>query len=151
LNFLTSGELNHTLSIKLGTDQVARYSFANHKLNLAVRKTIENHDESNELMKGLSRYAAKAKKSLNLAKLHRDAKCKLRVNQQTRWLSPYLMCYCFIKARKIGLIDGHLFDFEKVVTYYQILSPLYKMNLIFERTDSSIGEVVPFIRDQRGS
>jgi hypothetical protein len=38
-----------------------------------------------------------------------------------------------------------LFDFEKVVTYYQILSPLYKMNLIFERTDSSIGEVFRLI------
>ena len=55
------------------------------------------------------------------------------------------------QSRKIGQVDGYLFDFEKVVTFYQILSPLHKMNLIFERTDSSIGEVVPFIRDQRGS
>lgn len=37
------------------------------------------------------------------------------------------------------------FDFEEIELYYQILLPLYKLNLTFERTDSHIGEVIPLL------
>lgn len=37
------------------------------------------------------------------------------------------------------------FNFEEIELYYQILLPLYKLNLSFERTDSHIGEVIPLL------
>ncbi len=53
------GRIFKELSIKLGTSAIPRFSCANHKCNIAVRKAIRQHPALTVVLKKLSSYAGK--------------------------------------------------------------------------------------------
>lgn len=63
-NFTSKRFLNE-LHISIGENKIARYSCAAHKVNLAVRKAIKQHEPIKTLLKSLSKYAKKTKLSIS--------------------------------------------------------------------------------------
>lgn len=145
---LTKGTPIRVLSLTIRTKIVARYSCANHKLNISIRQSISEHEYVLEMLKTLSAFAASTRRSIHLSKIYRELKASLRSENDTRWGSSFQMLMSFIKANKVGIFtDEHKcpYPIDDLSVYFQILYPLYKMNLVFQCTDSSIAEVVPLI------
>ncbi len=57
--FDNGGRTFEELSIKLGSSEIPRFSCANHKCNIAVRKAIKQHDHLTSILKKLSSYAGR--------------------------------------------------------------------------------------------
>ena len=58
------------------------------------------------------------------------------------------MLLSFLKAKRLNIFSQEIlaeFDLNVLEIYYQLLLPLYKLNLLFERTNSNIGEVIPLL------
>lgn len=90
------------LKLEIRSKKVPRYSCANHKLNLAIRKSIKDHEKLNNLLKTMSKYASSSKKKLELARILRRKKSKLRKDAKTRWGGSFLMLFTFLKAKEKG-------------------------------------------------
>jgi hypothetical protein len=145
---LTKGTPIRALTITIRTTIVARYSCANHKLNISIRQAVLEHEYVLDMLKTLSSFAATTRRSIQLSRVHRELKASLRSENDTRWGSSFQMIMSFIKANKAGVFtDEHEcpYSIDDLSIYFQILYPLYKMNLVFQCTDSSIAEVVPLI------
>lgn len=92
------------IKLEIRSKIIPRYSCANHKLNLAIRKSIKENPQVEQLFKDLSKYASKSKKKLEISRLMRRKKSKLRTNNKIRWGSGFLMLSTFIKAIQNGII-----------------------------------------------
>ena len=93
------------IKLNIGTKIVPRYSCANHKLNLAIKKSIIENPIVEKLFKELSKFASKSKKKLEISRLMRNKKSKLRTDNKIRWGSGFLMLSTFIKAIKNGKLN----------------------------------------------
>ena len=70
-------------------------------------------------------------------------KCKLRLENTTRWLSAYLMLESAKRAYNKGMFDENNkcnIELHVVESYLQILKPAYLLSLSFQRAGSSIAE-----------
>lgn len=67
---ITRGDPNYELLINLGTNDLARYSCACHKANIAVRMAIKKHVEFSKFLAKLSLFAASTRKSIIDSKIH---------------------------------------------------------------------------------
>jgi hypothetical protein len=94
-NFGQRGEKFTAFNINLGTNDCPRFSCACHKNNVAVRMAIKKSKPLCQVLRVLSAYAAKTKNSINLYKLNLKTKAKLRIENQTRWSSSFLMLAAF--------------------------------------------------------
>jgi hypothetical protein len=145
---LTGGSGLYTFDIQIGSNTIPRYSCANHKLNIATRKAISLQEQVLEMFKDLSSFAKTTGSTLALCKIHRELQSKLKPENQTRWGRSFQMLTSFIKSCQYNAFnDDHVcpIELKELEIYYQILLPLFKMNIIFQRTDSTIGEVVPLL------
>ena len=75
-------------------------------MNLAVRAAIKSHPGLSRLLRVLSNFASKIKKTIDLMIIHLNLKCQVRCENATRWGSSFLMLASFIKAYDKGAFDG---------------------------------------------
>ncbi len=76
--------------IEIQSDKLPRFSCANHKLNLAVRRAIENNQSVSSELKQLNKFVNKVRRSHNMNRIFQDYRCRLRFENKTRWGSAFL-------------------------------------------------------------
>ncbi len=89
----------------LGSSDLPRISCENHKINLAVRSAIKKHKTLSNQMRKLNIWITKIRKSVELTKVFANAKCRQRLENETRWGSTFLMLEQIVKADKRGLLE----------------------------------------------
>ena len=85
-------------NINLGTSHTPRFSCACHKLNLALRHAITVHKVLSDIIVDLNQANSRIRRSVCLRKLFRDRKSILRLENNTRWSSIFLMLESVKKA-----------------------------------------------------
>ena len=77
--------------------------------------------------------------------MYADKRCRLICDNSTRWGSTFIMLTSFINAKNRGVDFGARLNFKQIEIFNQILLPLYRLNLIFQCNDSTIGIVIPIL------
>ena len=72
---------------------------------MSVRSAIKKHSSMQIKIRKLNVWVTKRVKSVELTKVFANAKCRLRLENETRWGSTFLMLEQIVKADKRGLID----------------------------------------------
>jgi hypothetical protein len=85
------------LKINLGKNDLPRFSCACHKSNIAVRLAIKKHSLARRL-KDLTKFAARTRSVIRLSRIHIKKKCRLRIENLTRWSSSFMILVSFKKA-----------------------------------------------------
>ena len=128
-----------------------RISCANHKINLVVKSAIKNHKTVEKHLKILNNFIKRIRNTIELNKVFADHKCRLRLENSTRWGSGFLMLERIKKAFVKGLFNTENYDLYLPVpisiinTYLKILKPIYLLNVNLQRDNSSIGEIIPAV------
>ena len=89
-------EIIENLNLIIGSDIIARFYYAAHKTNLAIRKAIQNNDFVLMLFKEMSKFVTSSRKSNRLADIHSEKKRKLQKQNFTRWSSSFKMLFSFL-------------------------------------------------------
>ncbi|CAF1089479.1 unnamed protein product [Brachionus calyciflorus] len=146
LNEAESDQINF-LNIQIGTNSIPRYSCAAHKINLAVRSSIKLCRFFSKMLSQLSNYAATIRRSNINSLVFIEKKCKLRCENGTRWSSSYLMLESFYNAYEKGAFNNNNnqcpFTKDKIISYLKILHPLYTFSILSQKTDWTIGDIIP--------
>lgn len=104
----TIGDLIDTLLLEISSSILPHYCCSAHKMNIAVRRAIKSNLYLVEILKKLSKFAAKTKRSINIAKIYIEKKSKLRIENPTRWSSSFLMIETFIWGfKKVFILKQH--------------------------------------------
>lgn len=143
---LTKGTPLESFTIKLGSDELPRFSCANHKLNLAVRHAIENHNELVNILQVLNKSNSHIRRSIQLNRIFRLEKCRLRLENLTRWSSAYLMLESVKKAYGKSVFNEDMpcpVELDQIEIYLQILKPTYLLSISFQNMKSSIADTIP--------
>ncbi|RMZ93395.1 hypothetical protein BpHYR1_048736, partial [Brachionus plicatilis] len=69
----------------------AQTKYQDFNLNLAIKHAIDNHAELSNLLKDISVSNANFRRSIRISHTFREKKCRLRLQNLTRWYSAYLM------------------------------------------------------------
>lgn len=134
------------LEIELGSCKHGRYCCACHKANIAVRLAIKNNRALNKVISKLTKFAAKHKNTLSSVKLCVAKKVRLRINNETRWASVFLLLDCFHRAHTRNVFNDTFkcpVSLAVIEMYLQILLPAFHFNLIMQKTTSTIANVLP--------
>lgn len=148
---LNRGQPIKTLSIKIGSNELPRFQCANHKLNLAIRRAIDLNDGIKEVIRLVNASNAHVRRSVQLNRVFRENKSRLRIENLTRWSSAYLLLESTKRA-----YDNNMFnennseatcpvDLRTIEIYLQILKPAYLLSLAFQLSSSSIADTIPSI------
>jgi hypothetical protein len=92
-------------------------------------------------------WITKIRKSVELTKIFANAKCRQRLDYETRWGSTFLMLEQIIKAEKRGLLDEIKeqcpcpVSLTLIQNYVAILIPAYLLNIGLQRQSATISEV----------
>jgi hypothetical protein len=128
-----------------------RFSCANHKLNLAVRHAIKMHQPLCNALKALNSANAHVRRCIQLNSVFRMKKCRLRLENLTRWSSAYLMLESVKKAYDRDMFNTDNpelkcpIDLKTIEIYIQILKPCYLASIHFQMPNSSIADTIPTI------
>jgi hypothetical protein len=139
------------LRIKLGSFDIPRFCCACHKLNLAVRHAIESHGSICKILSKINSSNATIRRSVRLNNVFAEKKCRLRIENLTRWSSSFLMLESVKRAYNKGAFNNENEELrcpvslETVETYYEILKKVYLVSLEFQKTNSSISDIIPSI------
>ena len=137
------------LNINLGSDQQPRFSCDCHKLNCAVRKSIKQHKHFSSILKKLNSSNAHFKRSIALNKIFKEKKCRLRLINDIRWSSQFLMLESCLRAYNNGAFDT---DDEQIKcpvsmavieTYVRILKPAYLFSINMQYNNSTMMDIIP--------
>lgn len=134
--------------INLGTSDLPLFNCANHKLNLATRAAISIHRPLVDLLKNLNKINSSIRRSVQLNRAFKEQKCRVRLENLTRWSSSYLMLLSVKKAYDKGMfknIDCSV-PLEDVEKYLQILKPVYILSQQFQYNHSSVADVIPSLK-----
>jgi hypothetical protein len=88
---LLKGRPIDKLELKIGAKTVPRHSCACHKLNLAIRHSIARHPQLCRILRTLAKSNAHIRRSIKLSRVFRKKKCRLRLENLTRWSSAFLV------------------------------------------------------------
>jgi hypothetical protein len=146
---LSFGNIIENLVINVGGSDLLTVHCANHKLNLAVRTSIALHPLVSSHFKKLNAFCSKIRNSIDLNNVFKEAKCRLRLENATRWGSAFLLLELFLKANDLNLFTSESetlpVSISTIQMYYDILKHLYLTNIQFQSNKSSIGDVIPNI------
>ena len=93
----------------------------------------------------------KIKISVELTKVFANAKCRQRLDNETRWGSTFLMLEQVIKVQNEGLLEEIKADcpcpvsLATIKNYVSILIPAYLFNIGLQRQSDTIAEVIPSV------
>ena len=135
------------IEIEIGSSQIPRISCSNHKLNLAVRNAMSQHGMICSDLKKLNSFISTIRCSYNLDRVFQNSKCRLRLENSTRWGSAFLSIETVIRASLRYAIqkDKLPVSLTRIETYYLILQPSYNLNITFQSNECSIEDVVPSV------
>ena len=128
-----------------------RISCSNHKINLAVRSAIKNHRNMQTHLRAINIWITKIRKSVELTKVFANAKCRQRLDNDTRWGSTFLMLEQIVKAHKQQLLDEIKYEcpcpvsLTLIKNYLSILKHAYFFNIGLQRQSATIAEVIPSV------
>ena len=97
-----------------------------------MKLAIKNDKFLPRVIRRLSAYAAKQRNSLKYVKLSIEKKARLRINNETRWSSTFLLLDSFHKGYKNNIFADEFpcpIPFEDIEIYMQILLPAFHLNL----------------------
>jgi hypothetical protein len=93
---------------------------------------------------------SRVRRSIQLNRMFRIRKCRLRLENLTRWSSAYLLLESVKRA-----FDGGLFDefepeeipvtLETIEIYLQVLKPAYLFSIHFQGMNANISETIPSV------
>jgi len=130
-----------------------RFRCACHILNIVLKTSAFHQKYLNEKIKKLSSFASTIRNSIELARRFGEAKCRPKIENATRWFSQYSVLKWAHRAYNKQLLsekDGQM-SFDEIEMYTQIFAPAYDLNLIFQRTESSICDVLPNLMNLKSS
>jgi len=116
-----------------GTSEIVRFQCACHKMNIAVRTSIANHQPFLELIRSLNNQIASIKKSIRLSHNFTLLKCRLRLENATRWSSTYMMLESIKKAFDRNAFKDVTLPIKEIEIYLQILKPAYILSLNWQK------------------
>jgi hypothetical protein len=146
---LTGGySLIEEFELLIGSNRYPRFSCANHKANLAIRKTIKCDKTFVNLIKKLNKFSTSSHLSVIQAQIFRIKKNRLRSENLTRWSSTFMLIFSYYKGYVKGIFND---DYKCPVSksqlefYLTLLMPSYKFSLYHQRNNSNIGHTVPSV------
>ena len=146
---LTGGHsLIEEFELLIGSNRYPRFSCANHKANLAIRKTIKCDKTFVNLIKKLNKFSTSSHMSVIQAQIFRIKKNRLRSENLTRWSSTFMLIFSYYKGYVKGIFND---DYKCPVSksqlefYLTLLMPSYKFSLYHQRNNSNIGHTVPSV------
>lgn len=145
---LTKGDIIKTLDLKIGDNVIVRVCCANHKLNLALKRSINQCEHFNNLLSTLSTHASKNKHIIEIQKLHRANRSKIHRQNFTRWNSSFEMLLTYLKSFQKGIYNGDYacpIEREQIEHYIQICLPLYLFTNDLQSCKANISCVLPGI------
>lgn len=100
------------------------------------------------VIRRLSKYSAKQKKSIARVKVAIKKKARLRIDNKTRWSSEYLLLDSHHKGYERDIFGEYPcpIKFEAIEIYMQILHPAFEFCLCMQYTSASISTVVPAVQ-----
>ena len=112
--------------------------------SIALHPVVTNH------FKILNEFCSKIRNSTELNKMFKEKKCRLRLENNTRWGSAFLLLEVIIKADENKLFENNSetklpISITRNIAYYNILKSLYLTNINFQSNKSTIGDVIPSI------
>jgi hypothetical protein len=123
---LNKGSLVTEQNLEIGSNKVARYNCAAHKMNLVIRKAIKRNPHLSKLLISLSKLKTNVKKSIHKSKLHRNKRANLVKQNFTRWSSSFMMLFSYYKAYHRGVFTNEHecpVSKDEIGDYLQILLP----------------------------
>ena len=75
----------------LNDTKIYGFRCANHKMNIAIREAIKMHQPILDLLKKLNKSNSHVRRSIELNSIFKNNKCRLRLENNTRWSSAYLL------------------------------------------------------------
>ena len=147
----TPREILTTLNIKFGTSDIPRFCCTCHKLNIAVRHAMVDHELGN-IIRDLSKANKGVRNSIALNRHFDRLKCRLRCENATRWSSSYLLLESVKRAYIRVAFENETEDLrcpvdeETIDAYLQILKPAYDFLISLQSNKSSICDVVPGVK-----
>jgi hypothetical protein len=114
-----------------------------------VRSAIFRHGTLAEHLKLLNQFITTIRKTIALAGIFKNLKCRLRLENLTRWDSVYLALEMIKKAYDRGAFDSNdnslrlPVPIEIIIMYLQILKPAYLFSIGCQSASSSIADVIP--------
>ncbi len=142
-----NGDVNDQFVIEIGSSTIPRISCANHKLNLAVRSAMAQHVMICSDLRKLNSFIGTIRGSYNLDRLFQNSKCRLRLENNTRWGSAFLSLETLIRAILKNAIQKEDLPvpLSRIETYYLVLQPSYNLNISFQSNNCTIADVVPSV------
>jgi hypothetical protein len=138
------------LVINLGSTDIFRISCANHKINLAIRTAITNHQAISDIFKKMNSFCDKMRSTIAKNNVFKEFKCRMRIENNTRWGSAFIILEVYKKAFERGIFENIEdctlpFHISVIDLILLILKPIYIMSINFQSMRSTIGDVIPVI------
>ncbi len=120
---------NLIFNLSQGSSDIPRFSCACHKLNLAVRHAISKHSNFQQLIDTINKANAGIRRSHELNKIFLELKCRLKLENLTRWSSCFMMLRSVKRAFELNAFDGieYPVTLADIDFYIQILLPAYEL------------------------
>ncbi len=137
------------LVINLGSDDVFRISCVNHKINLAIRTAIIQHPIICEIFKKLNKFCDNIRSVIVTNNVCKDLKARLRLENNTRWGSAFMLLEVYKKAFDRGVFDNMdcalPYNIAIIELLLEILKPAYVLVLNFQSKMTSLADVIPVL------
>ena len=105
---------------------------------------MESHKTICNYIRILNNANSSIRRSIALSRTFREKKCRLRLENKTRWSSAYLMLESVKRAYDRGAFSDVEcpLSLETIELYLQILKPSYLLNIFFQSNHSSISDTI---------
>lgn len=116
-----------------------------------VSTSIARHPCEKEKFKKINKFAVKIRDNRELNEICKELNCRLRIENETRWKSAFLVLKVIKKANeRVAFLNLDSIEispgfFSLVDMYLMILKPAYALNICFQSNKTSIGDVLPKI------
>jgi hypothetical protein len=124
-------------------------SFSNFSVSHIITRAISRHSFIKDIIKTLNSSNVETKRAISLNKIFSNKKCRLRIENLTRWSSTYLMLEAVKRAYDRGAFDEAKpcpIEIDIVEVYLQILAPAYLVSIGFQSKHSLIADVLIAVR-----
>ncbi len=128
------------LKIKIGSSNLPRFCCACHKLNLAVRHPIESHGAICKILSKINSSNASIRRLVKLNNVFADKKCRLRIENLTRWSSSFLMLESVKRAYNKGAFND---ENEELRCHLKIRTPKIRTPTT-KPTNSKVNDIFSF-------
>ena len=98
-------------------------------MNLCIRAAIAKHKPLSINIRVLNAYVNKIKRSIELSKVFANAKCRLGLENSTRWVSTFLMLERLKRRNSRYIKQASAVSIYVINSYLKILKPAYLVNI----------------------